>query len=347
MLTGAVPDAPAARAASFTAVRARFPITPQRFLTISYIALAALTVIVLTGAAVRLTDSGLGCPDWPRCYGRAVPPLSFHSVVEYGNRVFSAGIGLVALAAFVAALLRTPRRRDLIWISALLPLGCLGQGIVGAFTVRHHLAPGFVMTHFGLSMLILIAAVALVFRARQPDTGPGHAPSTDRVTVWLVRFTAVLGGLTIFAGTVATAAGPHAGADDGQLIHRLHFKGAETLVWVIHRHAILATTLGLCVILAWFLARRRNDNPALIESLTVAGVLMAAQGLVGSVQYGLELPADLVWVHVTLATVTWIALLWCVGAAGRLAPREEEQPPSPPARASEDEPAPLDALPLR
>lgn len=307
-------------------MRARFPVTPKRFLTISYVALAALTVIVLTGAAVRLTDSGLGCPDWPRCYGRAVPPLSFHSLVEYGNRVFSATIGLIALGAFIAALLRTPRRRDLIWLSALPPLGCLAQGMVGAFTVRNHLAPGFVMTHFGLSMLILIPAVALVFRARQPDSGPERPPSTDGVTVWLVRFTALLGALTIFAGTVATAAGPHAGADDGQLVHRLHFRGAETLVWVIHRHAILATTLGLCVILAWFLARRRGENAALVESLMVAGVLMAAQGLVGSVQYGLELPADLVWVHVTLATITWITLLWCVGVAGRLAPRGEQPP---------------------
>jgi cytochrome c oxidase assembly protein subunit 15 len=313
------------RAVSLRTVRARFPVTPKRFLTISYVALAALTVIVLTGAAVRLTDSGLGCPDWPRCYGKALPPLSFHSVVEYGNRVFSATIGFVAIGAFVAALLRTPRRKDLVWISALLPLGCLAQAILGGFTVRHHLAPGFVMGHFGLSMLILIAAVALVFRARyEPGERP---PSHDRLTVWLVRLLAVLGGVVIFVGTVATAAGPHAGGSDGQLIHRLHFKGAETLVWVIHRHATLATALGCGVILAWFLARRRAGNEPLVEALTVTAILMAAQGLVGSVQYGLELPADIVWVHVTLATITWIALLWCVGTAGRLAPRGSAGPP--------------------
>jgi heme a synthase len=154
----------------------------------------------------------------------------------------------------------------------------------------------------------------------------------------------VLGGVTIFAGTVATAAGPHAGGDGGQLIHRLHFRGAETLEWVIHRHATLATTLGLGVILAWFLARRRNENQALIEALTVAGILMAAQGLVGSVQYGLELPADIVWVHVTLATVNWIVLLWCVGAAGRLAPRGTSAPPTEP---GEPVAPPLEALARR
>jgi heme a synthase len=328
-------------------VRARFPVTPRRFLTFAYVALGALTAIVLTGAAVRLTDSGLGCPDWPRCYGKAVPPLSLHSMIEFGNRLFSASIGFLVIGVFVAALLRVPRRRDLTLLAALLPLGVLAQGVLGGFTVENHLAPGFVMAHFGLSMLILIAAVALVFRAR--DLDPAHPPPRfhDRLTVWLVRVLAVIGAATIFAGTVATASGPHAGGDDGQLIHRLHFRGAETLVWVIHRHAVLATMLGLGVILAWFLARRRNENPHLIESLTVTGILMAAQGLLGSVQYGLELPADLVWIHVTLATITWIALLWCVGAAGRLAPRGST-PPRP--TADDERPAeqaPVEALARR
>jgi cytochrome c oxidase assembly protein subunit 15 len=313
-------------------VRARLPIiTPRRYLTIAYVALGALTAIVLTGAAVRLTDSGLGCPDWPRCYGKAVPPLSFHSVIEYGNRVFSAGVGIVVLGAWVAAFLRTPRRKDIVWNATVLPLGVLGQGILGGFTVKHELAPGFVMAHFGLSMLILIAAVALVFRARAPDPpAPPQRRSHDRVTVWLVRFLALLGAIVLFVGTAATASGPHAGGSDGELIHRLDFKGpGHTLEWVIHRHATLAATLGLGVILAWFLAKRRAEDRDLADTLMVAGVLMAAQGLVGTVQYELALPADIVWVHVGLATITWIALLWCVGVAGRLGPRGAPPPASP------------------
>ncbi|MGN6189353.1 MAG: COX15/CtaA family protein [Conexibacter sp.] len=315
-------------------------ITPRRYLTIAYVALGALTAIVLTGAAVRLTDSGLGCPDWPRCYGKAVPPLSFHSVIEYGNRVFSAGVGIVVLGAWVAAFLRTPRRKDIVWTATLLPLGVLAQGVLGGFTVRHELAPGFVMAHFGLSMLILIAAVALVFRARYE---PGErAPSRDRATVWLVRFVALLGAVVLFVGTAATASGPHAGGSKGELIHRLDFKGpGHTLVWVIHRHATLASMLGLGVILAWFLAKRRAEGRALADTLMVAGVLMAAQGLVGTVQYELALPADIVWVHVGLATITWIALLWCVGVAGRLAPRGAPEPSAPhePAVAEDRAPA--------
>ncbi len=307
-------------------MRARFPVSPERYRQIAYFALAALTAIVLTGAAVRLTDSGLGCPDWPRCFGKAVPPLSFHSVVEYGNRVFSALVGFVALGAWIASFLRTPRRTDLIWLSTLLPFGVACQGVLGGFTVRHELAPGFVMGHFGLSMLILIAAVALAWRATyEPGERP---PARDRLTVWVVRLAAVLGAAVLFVGTVATASGPHAGGEGDQLIHRFHFKGASTLTWVIHRHAVLATTLGLVVILAWFLSRRRGAGDELSEALMVVGILMAAQGLVGTVQYELQLPADIVWVHVGLATVTWIALLWAVAVAGRVGPRSDR--PSPP-----------------
>lgn len=297
--------------------------TPAQFRKLTWVALFFLTAVVLTGAAVRLTGSGLGCPDWPQCHGKAVPPLGFNTFVEYGNRIFSAAIGFISLFVWFAALRRTPRRRDLVWVSALLPLGCLAQGILGGFTVRNHLAPGFVMAHFCLSMVILIAAVWLVWRARYEDDA--ERPRTeDRWTVYLVRLSAVLGGGVIFLGTLTTAAGPHPGDNDGDLVHRLDFKGAETLVWLIHRHAILATTLGICVVLAWFLARRRTLNLQLVEALTVSGILMAGQGLVGSVQYGLKLPADMVWVHVTLATVTWISLLWSVGAAGRVGSRPSD-----------------------
>jgi len=283
---------------------------------------------VFTGAAVRLTGSGLGCPDWPKCYGGVAPPLETHAVIEYGNRILSGLVGLAAVAAGAMAWRRRPFRRDLAQIGTLLPLGVAGQAVLGGFTVRNHLAPGFVMAHFGLSMLILVAAVTLLWRARRPDGAPPPAPR-DALTVWTVRLAALLGAAVLFVGTVATASGPHAGGEDGQLIHRLDFKGGTTLVWVVHRHAVLATALGLCVILGWFLARRRHGDARLVEALTVAGVLMAAQGLVGSVQYELRLPADLVWIHVALATITWIALLWAVALAGPAGRRAAAPPPAP------------------
>jgi heme a synthase len=297
----------------------RLAVTPKQYRRVCDITLAALTLIVMTGAAVRLTGSGLGCPHWPKCYGSALPPLSTHALIEFGNRALSGLVGVLTVVAAVLAFTRKPFRRDLAVLAVLLPLGVVAQAVLGGFTVREHLAPGFVMAHFSLSMLILIAAVALAWRARY---APGARPrSTDRLSVWSVRALTPLAGLTIFAGTAATAAGPHAGGSPGQRIHRLDFRGAGTLMWVVHRHATIAALLGVAVIAVWLLRRRRGASQDVLEPVTVLGVLIAAQGLVGSVQYELRLPSDMVWVHVGLATFSWLAVLWAAAAAGRLAPR--------------------------
>jgi cytochrome c oxidase assembly protein subunit 15 len=305
-------------------VRSRFSVTPSQFRLAAYIALVALTLIVLTGAAVRLTDSGLGCSNWPKCGGnRILPPLSTHALIEFGNRAVSGVVGVITVAVLVLAYLRRPFRRDLMWLAATLPLGVLAQAVLGGITVEQHLAPGFVMAHFGLSMIILIGAVALAWRS-------SHEPSDrrrykDRLGVWSVRALLPLGALTIFAGTAATAAGPHSGGFTGQVVHRLTFKGPGTLSWLVHQHATIAALFGVAVVGVWVLHRRRATERTL-EPLIVLGVLLAAQGLVGSVQYELHLPSDMVWVHVTLATVTWLTLLWAVAAAGRVVPRTATVP---------------------
>jgi heme a synthase len=300
-------------------VRQRLAVTPSQYRRVSYLTLGALTLIVLTGAAVRLTGSGLGCPNWPKCGGSALPPLSTHALIEFGNRAISGIVGVMTVIAAVLAYTRRPFRRDLAWLALTLPLGVLAQAVLGGFTVEQHLAPGFVMGHFALSMIVLVAAVALAWRATHE---PGSRPrSNDRVGVWSVRALAPLGALTIFVGTAATAAGPHAGGSPGQRIHRLHFKGADTLLWVIHRHATIAALFGVAVIGVWLLRRRRGAAQDALEPVTVLAVLLAAQGLVGSVQYELSLPTDIVWVHVALATLSWVTLLWAVAAAGRLVPR--------------------------
>jgi cytochrome c oxidase assembly protein subunit 15 len=122
--------------------------------------------IVMTGAGVRLTGSGLGCPDWPKCGGGVAPPLQTHALIEFGNRVLSGLVGITAAAAGVLAFRRRPYRRDLAAIGLLLPLGVVGQAVLGGYTVKHHLAPGFVMGHYILSMLLLTAAVTLLWRSR-------------------------------------------------------------------------------------------------------------------------------------------------------------------------------------
>jgi cytochrome c oxidase assembly protein subunit 15 len=293
-----------------------YTVTPRQYVRVAYVALVALTLIVLTGAAVRLTGSGLGCPHWPKCDGTLYPPLATHALIEFSNRVVTVPVCIAAGAAWVAALRRRPYRRDLTWLGAMLPLGVVAQAVLGGLTVRGRLDYGWVMGHFALSMLILVAAAALAWRARHE---PGERTrGTDRSLVWSARALVVLGAITIVAGTAATAAGPHAGGSPGQQINRLDFDGRGTMDFVIHRHAEIALVFGLLTVWVWWLARRRQADPLLRRSVTALCVLMALQGAVGLDQYETHLPTELVWVHVGLACCAWIATLWTAYAAGRL-----------------------------
>jgi heme a synthase len=294
-------------------------VTPARYATVTAIALAALALIVLTGAAVRLTGSGLGCPDWPRCYGGNTPPLESHAVIEYGNRLLTGFVGFAVIAASVLAWFRRPYRWHLALFGALLPLGVIGQAILGALVVKYHLAPGLVMSHFILSMMLLDAAFALAWCSRyEPQE---RRRSADRLSVWSVRALIPLGQLTILAGTIATASGPHAGAHEGQLVHRFDFEGAATLEWVVQRHAAIAAVYGFAAIGVWFLLRRPGADRRALRPLTLVIGLLALQGAIGGIQWALELPAGIVWVHVAAATANWLAMLWTAASAGRLQPR--------------------------
>jgi cytochrome c oxidase assembly protein subunit 15 len=303
----------------FHALRARYPVSPERYRQFAWAALIALTVIVFTGAAVRLTGSGLGCPEWPRCTEESLyTDLNTHGAIEFGNRLLTFLVTAASLLAFGGALLRDPYRRDLVRISALLPLGVAAQAVLGGLTVIYHLSPGWVMGHFALSMIVLIAAVWLVREAaREPDDL--QPPPPDRIAAWAARILVPLGGIAIFAGTAATAAGPHAGGsgtDDE--VDRITFKGEDTLDYLIHLHSALATLLGLAAVAATYIAWRRGAGRGLLEPLVLTCVLLATQGLIGSVQYSQELPSEIVWFHVTAATMTWLAIVWSGFAAGRL-----------------------------
>ena len=326
-------------------------VTPGQYLVLAYAALAALTLIVLTGAAVRLTSSGLGCPHWPQCDGKLYPPLSTHALIEFSNRLLTGPVAIAAGLAWVGALRRRPYRRDLARLSALLALGVVAQAVLGGLTVRGKLAYGWVMGHFALSMLILVAAATLVWRASQnwdarqrgvstgfgqePDACPGEA---GRALVHAARALVGLGALTIFAGTAATAAGPHAGGNPGERINRLDFDGKGTLDFVIHRHAEIAFAFGLLALAVWWLARRRGADRQVRRATTALCVLLALQGAVGIDQYETHLPTELVWVHVALACGCWLAALWTVCAVGPLRaplteprepPRERREAPPP------------------
>jgi heme a synthase len=308
-----------------------YTLTPEQYVRVAFVALAALTLIILTGAAVRLTGSGLGCPTWPKCYGNVYPPLNTHAVIEFSNRVITFPVSLAAGAAWLGALRRRPYRRDLMWLGAMLPLGVVGQAVLGGFTVKGALDYGWVMGHFALSMLILLAAVVLLWRAahdpeleREPVANEeGQAP--DRAFVRWVGALVALATLTIFAGTAATAAGPHAGGSPGQKINRLDFDGRGTMDFVIHRHAEIAFIFSLLAVAVWWMGRRRGVSSTVQRPLTVLCVLLAVQGVVGLDQYETHLPAELVWVHVGLACATWIAALWAGCAAGSRVPQTAQK----------------------
>jgi heme a synthase len=345
-----------------------YTVTPQQYARTAYVALGALTLIVLSGAAVRLTGSGLGCPDWPRCYGHAYPPLNTHAVIEFSNRVITVPVSIAAGAAWLFALRRRPYRRDLMWLGALLPLGVVGQAVLGGFTVRGALDYGWVMGHFALSMLILLAAAVLAWRAgdsaalrearadapergeavtaaaprADPDSPAGAGDAPDRTLILSLRGLVAWGALTIFAGTAATAAGPHAGGSPGQKINRLTFDGRATMDFVIHRHGEIALVFGLAAVAIWWIGRRRHAGPIVQRSLTVLCILLALQGAVGLDQYETHLPTELVWVHVALACGTWLAAIWAACAAGKLAPRHAPAGLEPAPSASVRAPQPVE-----
>ena len=294
-------------------------LTPRQYSLVAVVALASLVLIVMTGAAVRLTGSGLGCPDWPRCYGRVIAPVEFHALIEYGNRLLTGFVGLAVIAASALAWRRRPFRWHLAVLGALLPLGVVGQAVLGALVVKHHLAPELVMGHFILSMLLLDAAFALAWLAAHE---PGERRrSNDRSGVWAVRALIPLGQLTIIAGTMSTASGPHAGSNEGELVQRFDFRGSETLQWMVERHSAIAAVFGLAAITVLFYLRRPGGDRRAQRPLLVVIGLLALQGAVGGLQWALELPAGIVWLHVTLATLTWVAMLWSVASAGLLEPR--------------------------
>src|SRR5215212_632747 len=212
-------------------------------------------------------------------------PAAYQRVAEIALAALTLIVFTVAaVAAGVLAWRRRPFRRDLALFGVLLPLGVVSQAVLGGFTVRHHLAPGFVMGHFALSMLVLCAAVTLAWRARYE---PGERPRVlDRASVWAVRALLPLGALAIFFGTAATAAGPHAGgAGTGDTIDRLEWEGASTLSWAIHQHGRIATVLGFAVVAVYMWLRRGQAPADVLRPVAVTAVLLAVQGTVGGIQY--------------------------------------------------------------
>lgn len=278
-------------------------LAPSAFRRLVVVVAVLLGVIVVSGAAVRLTSSGLGCPTWPRCTATSlVAPPSYHAWVEFGNRIITVVVGVVVGIAALASLLRTPRRRDLVWLSWSLIGGFVAQAVIGGLSVLYKLSPGWVMAHFLVSMALVWAGLVLVHRS-DPRWVP-RAPEASRELVLLGRLLVAVAGLVLLLGTITTGTGPHAGS--GGHVKRLPF--ALERVTQLHADSALFLT-GLVV--ATLFAVRLADAPAVVRrraNWVAYGVV--AQIAIGYTQYFLNLPPGVVELHVAGATLLWAATIW-------------------------------------
>lgn len=275
-------------------------LSPRAYRLIALGSLLAVAFIIVTGAAVRLSGSGLGCPDWPNCdNGRLVAPLEYHAIVEFVNRTITGLVSLAVIVAVLGSLRRRPRRSDLVKLSLGLVAGVIGQIVLGGLTVLFELRPQFVMAHFLLSMVILANGVVLHWRAGQPDDQPGRplvSPEIRRLTNLILGTTA----LVVFLGTVVTAAGPHGGDEKAIRLDVPLHRAAQT-----HGFAVV---LLLAMMVALLVLLRRAGGPASVRrrGLILLGLLLA-QGAIGYVQYFTGVPVLLVGAHVAGATAVWAA----------------------------------------
>lgn len=277
----------------------RTPISERTFSRLCLAALVALFTIVITGALVRLTGSGLGCSDWPACNEEKFVDVSTgHGAIEQVNRLFTGVVAASVIAAVLGSLRLAQRRRGVTWLSVGLVLGVLAQVVIGGIVVLTGLNPWANMAHFLVSMVLLANALVL-YRASSWESGSLHS----------VRVTgrgAVLGlaaTISIVTGTVVTATGPHAGDEDA-----VRFGFDIGSVARVHGLAVM-TTIAL---VAWTLwkARNRADRREQLEGkiATLLGVALL-QALVGYVQYFSGVPAMLVAVHIAGASLVWLSVI--------------------------------------
>jgi heme A synthase len=273
----------------------------------------ANTVIMSTGAAVRLSASGLGCPDWPQCSTADIAASKnagqtlLNTWIEFGNRLLNFPLVVIAALIFIAAWRFRPdgeRRRDLVWLGAAQPLGVVAQAVIGGIVVLAKLNPATVSVHFLVSAAVVAAAVALHMRCSALADASGM-PETTPVRRDLRVMSAALVAVTclmLAAGTVVTGTGPLAG-DAGVPRYKLPLEGVTQL------HADIGWLLaGLSIALVLVLRLSGAPRRAVRAGWIVLAAL-GSQGVIGYIQYFTHLPAGLVWVHVTGSVLVWIAVL--------------------------------------
>lgn len=279
---------------------------------VRWFALAVLVsqvLISITGSVVRVTGSGLGCPTWPQCFPGSMVPVAhpevdaINQVIEFGNRVLGLVVGLVAIGAFVVAYRARPYRPRLVRMAAALPVGVLAQGVIGGITVWLNLEWWSVAIHF-LASTVLICLATFLFVAASEGDRPATWVITGRMRKLLVAL-GIVGAATLVAGTLVTAAGPHAGdAETARLDLPI------TALARVHGTLVTAYVCLLAVFGAWL--RSARPTKMLLRAYVGACAVVLAQGAIGYVQYLLAVPAAMVVLHVVgagLVTVSF-TLLW-------------------------------------
>ncbi|WP_216902960.1 COX15/CtaA family protein [Nocardia alni] len=280
---------------------------------VAFLVVLSQAGISVTGAVVRVTSSGLGCPTWPRCFPGSFTPTRhaavpfWHQAIEFSNRMLTFAVVLCA-ALIVLAVLRARRRSEIVTYAWLMPGGTVLQAVIGGITVRTGLLWWTVSIHLLVSMLMVWLSVLLFVKVGEPDDGV-PAPRVPAPLRWLTVVSAVALTAVLIAGTFVTGAGPHAGDQSADKpVKRLQIE----IVSLVHAHAeMVVAYLALIIGLGFGLAAVGMTRP-LRNRLTVLLILVCAQGLVGIVQYFTHVPAALVAVHVggAAACTAATAALW-------------------------------------
>ncbi len=276
-------------------------LTARGFLRLAVASCAVLFIVVTSGAFVRLTGSGLGCENWPRCGDKPYPEQGFHAFVEFGNRM----VALVGIVLTLVTWLASRKVDDLSRIARVSALGtfvlAVAQIPMGGVTIALDLHPLAVMTHFLLGLAVLGLAVVVVLEAWSLVAGLA-TPAGARWLRQVVSFVGLpLCAALVVTGSVATASGPHPGSNDA--VERLGVAITDT----VYVHVRVAAVFGIGVlVIGWLLWRLRESYPGVVRLWVMLLVSLVAQSILGEVQYRSALPWGLVIAHVFLAATIWV-----------------------------------------
>ncbi|OMI89961.1 cytochrome B [Streptomyces sp. M1013] len=317
-------DAAAAVRNPLAFIAARWTPHPRTVQRAALIALAMAVVIVVTGGAVRLTGSGLGCPTWPKCTDDSLTTTSamgFHGIIEFGNRMLTYVLCAAVGWAIIAARSQKPYRRSVTRLGWLQFWIVMGNAVLGGIVVLVGLNPYTVAAHFLLSTALIAVATVMWQRTREGDAAP--RPLVGKAVQQLMWVLTAVSVLLIAVGTVVTGAGPHAG--DSSDVPRM------PLDWemISKVHAVLAWIVVTLTFALWFVLKAVDAPKGPLARTRDLFLVLLAQGVIGYVQYFTDLPEVLVGLHMFGSCVMWIAVLRVLLA---LRERPEEAVPGLPAQ---------------